>query len=74
MKEHKDKNLSDRELQLYHEFFADSIIDPNMYSHKAHYLDRNDSDITKSIIEKEESKFRSSLRNVGNIPTEVWMG
>jgi hypothetical protein len=74
MEKKNKKNLSDRELDLYHEFFADSIIDPNLYSHKAHYLDRNYTEITKATIKKEESKFRSSLRNRGNIPTEVWMG
>jgi hypothetical protein len=74
MGEKKDKVLSERELKLYHEFFADSIIDPNLYSPKTHYLDRNDSEVTASTIRKEESKFRRSLKNRADIPTEIWMG
>jgi len=74
VEEKKDKNLSKKELELYHEFFADSIIDPDLYSHNSHYLDRNDSEVTTATIKKEESKFRRSLKNREDIPTEIWMG
>jgi hypothetical protein len=70
----KNKNLSNRELELYHEFFADSIIDPNFYNHKAHQLDQADAETSSATIRKEETKFIQSLKNRGNIPTEVWMG
>ena len=74
MDDKKNKNLSDRELELYHEFFADSIIDPNLYNHKARRLDQADAESSSATIRKEESKFLQSLKNRGNIPTEEWMG
>lgn len=74
MEDKKNKNLSDRELHLYHEFFADSIIDPDLYNHRAHHIDQTNAEETTATIRKEESKFIQSLKNRGNIPTEVWMG
>jgi hypothetical protein len=74
MKRTRDKKLTERELQLYHEFFADSIIDPNFYGQKGRYVDQDESGVTSSTIEKEETKIRRSLRNRGEIPTEIWMG
>ncbi len=74
MENKKNKNLSDRELELYHEFFADSIIDPNLYDHRSHHLDQSEAESTSSTIRKEESKFIRSLKNRTDIPTEIWMG
>ena len=74
MEDKKNKNLTDRELKLYHEFFADSIIDPNFYNHKAHHFDQSSAEETSATIRKEQSKFIRSIKNKGNIPTEIWMG
>lgn len=74
MEDKKDRNLSDRELKLFHEFFADSLIEPHSYTHQSHFHDRNDSKVTSATIKKEESKFRRSLKNREDIPTEIWMG
>lgn len=74
MEEKKDKNLSSKELDLFHEFFADSIIDPNLYTHNSHNLDWNDAEMTSATISKEESKFLRSLKDRKEIPTEIWMG
>jgi hypothetical protein len=74
VEEKKEKNLSDRELNLYHEYFADSIIDPNLYRRNRRYVDQEDSDSNSTTAKKEESKFIRSLRDRKNSPTEFWMG
>lgn len=66
------KNLSERELKLYHEYFADSTIDPNAKKPKNSKTEKNET--KHSSIKKEESKLRRSLSNRDDIPTEIWMG
>ena len=74
VEEKNDNKLTKRELNLYHEYFADSIIDPNLYRRNKKYLDQDDSDPNTTAAKKEESKITRSLRKKSNNPTEMWMG